>query len=335
MSSLMVAALALALVCVAAALLLWRHGELRRARADAQRFIDSRIEPAARAGGAAQGAAARPAHGSGGTGARPAAATAPASAPASRWAHWRDRLAEYLDHLASRAGIEDARGKGLLALAALAAVALVAGRTGGLLGSVAALAAGLALLAFWLVSRIHRRRLQIVRQLPSFLDGIVRLVTLGNSVPAAFQAALLTTEAPLRGCLDVVSRMLRTGVEIDRAMVHIAKVYHTREFELVGSVLRLSVRYGGRADVMLERMAVFMRDLEQAERELVAMSSETRLSAWVLVMLPIAIGGFVIATNSSYLGSMWNDESGRSYLYLAFVMQIAGGAWLYRMSRLR
>ncbi|OJA51909.1 type II secretion system F family protein [Burkholderia ubonensis] len=337
MSSLMVAALALALVCIAAALLLWRHGELRRARADAQRFIDSRIEPAARAAGMTQGASApgaRAAQASGGTGARPAA---PASGPASasRWAHWRDRLAEYLDHLASRAGIEDARGKGLLALAALAAVALVAGRTGGLLGSVAALAAGLALLAFWLVSRIHRRRLQIVRQLPSFLDGIVRLVTLGNSVPAAFQAALLTTEAPLRGCLDVVSRMLRTGVEIDRAMVHIAKVYHTREFELVGSVLRLSVRYGGRADVMLERMAVFMRDLEQAERELVAMSSETRLSAWVLVMLPIAIGGFVIATNPSYLSSMWNDDSGRAYLYLAFIMQIAGGAWLYRMSRLR
>ncbi|MFA8393369.1 type II secretion system F family protein [Burkholderia ubonensis] len=334
MSSLVVAALALALVCIAAALLLWRHGELRRARAEAQRFIDSRIEPAARAGGMTQGASAAGARAAQASGARPAA-PASGSASVSRWVHWRDRLAEYLDHLASRAGIEDARGKGGLALAALAAVALVAGRTGGLLGSVAALAAGLALLACWLVSRIHRRRLQIVRQLPSFLDGIVRLVTLGNSVPAAFQASLLTTEAPLRGCLDVVSRMLRTGVEIDRAMVHIAKVYHTREFELVGSVLRLSVRYGGRADVMLERMAVFMRDLEQAERELVAMSSETRLSAWVLVMLPIAIGGFVIATNPSYLSAMWNDDSGRSYLYLAFIMQIAGGAWLYRMSRLR
>ncbi|MBN3793177.1 pilus assembly protein, partial [Burkholderia sp. Ac-20353] len=51
----MAGALALALVCVAAALMLWRHGELKRARAHAQRFIDSRIEPAARAGAAAKG----------------------------------------------------------------------------------------------------------------------------------------------------------------------------------------------------------------------------------------------------------------------------------------
>ncbi|MDI9675005.1 type II secretion system F family protein, partial [Pseudomonas aeruginosa] len=81
---------------------------------------------------------------------------------------------------------------------------------------------------------------------------------------------------------------------------------------LVGSVLRLSVKYGGRADVMLERMAVFMRDLEQAERELTAMSSETRLSAFVLVMLPIAIGSFVVMTNPKYLYGMWGDPSGRS-----------------------
>ncbi|RQQ53468.1 type II secretion system F family protein [Burkholderia stagnalis] len=328
------AAGALALVCIAAALLLWRHGELKRDCADAQRFIDSRIEPAARAASAAHGAAAPAARAAQAAAAK--AGTTPASAaPTSRRAVWRARATEYLEHLASRAGIDDARGKALLALAALAAVALVAGQSGGVLGGVAALVGGVALLTFWLVSRIQRRRLQIVRQLPSFLDGIVRLVTLGNSVPAAFQAALQTTEAPLRGCLDHVSRMLRTGVEIDRAMMHIAKVYHTKEFELVGSVLRLSVRYGGRADVMLERMAVFMRDLEQAERELMAMSSETRLSAWVLVMLPIAVGGFVISTNPSYLSSMWNDESGRTYLYLAFVMQIVGGAWLYRMARLR
>ncbi len=140
---------------------------------------------------------------------------------------------------------------------------------------------------------------------------------------------------PLRYCLDQVSRMLRTGVEIDRAMLHIAKEYRIREFELVGSVLRLSVKYGGRADVMLERMATFMRDLEQAERELHAMSAETRLSAWVLGLLPIAVGSFVISTNPAYFTAMWTNDSGRSVLYVAFGLQVFGGFLLYRMARLR
>jgi tight adherence protein B len=129
--------------------------------------------------------------------------------------------------------------------------------------------------------------------------------------------------------------MMRAGVEIDRALSHIAHVYRTREFEFVGAVLRLSVKYGGRADVMLERMSAFMRDLEQAERELAAMSAETRLSAWVLVALPLLIGGFLVATNPSYFSAMWSDAQGRRLVYLSFALQAIGGYLLYRMTRLR
>ena len=325
----MIGVLAVAMLCAASALMLWRHAETRRVRTDAKRFIDSRLEPGAR--GAAPAA-------------RPVASTSPRAssspsvhnaASSAFWIHWYGAAKEHLTNLVSRAGIEGARGKATGALAVLVAIAAVAGSRGGALASFAALLCGSTIFGIWLTSRIQRRRLKIVRQIPSFLDGIVRLVTLGNSVPAAFQAALLTTEEPLRGCLDHVSRMLRTGVEIDRAMLHIAKIYRTQEFELLGSVLRLSVKYGGRADVMLDRMAVFMRDLEQAERELAAMSAETRLSAFVLVMLPIAIGSFVVMTNPKYLEGMWNDPSGRMLLMFAFLAQVAGSVWLYRMARLR
>ncbi|AIO41167.1 type II secretion system (T2SS), F family protein [Burkholderia cenocepacia] len=329
MYSAMIWVLAVAMLCAASALMLWRHAETRRVRTDAKRFIDSRLEPGARAAVPAAKLAASNV---------PRAPSSPGvhnAASNALWMQWYGEAKEHLTNLASRAGIDGARAKATGALAVLIAIATTAGSRGGVLAAFAALVCGSAIFGIWLTSRIQRRRLKIVRQIPSFLDGIVRLVTLGNSVPAAFQAALLTTEEPLRGCLDHVSRMLRTGVEIDRAMLHIAKIYRTQEFELLGSVLRLSVKYGGRADVMLDRMAVFMRDLEQAERELAAMSAETRLSAFVLVMLPIAIGSFVVMTNPKYLEGMWNDPSGRMLLMFAFLAQVAGSVWLYRMARLR
>jgi len=235
----------------------------------------------------------------------------------------------------NRAGLRQARAS-LVAVAALVVVlCVVAGAEGGPLAAAVTLAGCAVFLYFIMSMRASRRRQAIVRQLPSFLDGIVRLITLGNSVPAAFQASLRTTEAPLRECLDHVSRMLRSGVEIDRALSHVAVLYGARELELLGAVLRLSVKYGGRADVMLDRMSSFMRDLEQAERELVAMSSETRLSSWVLGMLPIGIGGFLILTNPRYFGSMWFDPGGRQILYLAFALQLTGAYLLYRLARLK
>ncbi|GAB2881103.1 hypothetical protein GCM10027093_15410 [Paraburkholderia jirisanensis] len=253
----------------------------------------------------------------------------------ARWHTWQSRAANGLHNVLSRAGLVHARPPLFIALACALLLSVLAGGYGGLPALAAALGAS-ALALYVLVSwRTRARRRRIVRQLPSFLDGIVRLVVLGNSVPAAFQAALQTTEAPLRECLDHVSRMLRSGVEIDRALQHVSELYRVSEFELVGAVLRLSVKYGGRADTMLDRMASFMRDLEQAERELIAMSAETRMSAWVLALLPIGIGGFLIAFNPHYFASMWNDGSGRTLAYWAFGMQALGVLLLYRLARLR
>ena len=326
MSSAALLALMFALICAAAGLLLWRGGHVREGRVHTQRFFDSRIGPGGRAAQPADDARRR-------RGAAVAATNE--QEPESGFARWRASMLDAWVALSDRAGLDEVRVGLVLVLAVIALLALWAWVVGSLIAAVAALVSGAALVALWLASRIGRRRLKIVRQLPSFLDGIVRLVTLGNSVPAAFQAALLTTEMPLRRCLDDVSRMLRTGAEIDRAMLHIARIYRIREFELVGAVLRLSVRYGGRADVMLDRMSTFMRDLEQAERELSAMSAETRLSAWILALLPIAIGSFVVGTSPRYFTAMWSDDAGRRLIYLAFVLQAAGGFWLYRLARLR
>ncbi|KVL39866.1 type II secretion system F family protein [Burkholderia sp. MSMB1835] len=326
MSSATLLALMFALICAAAGLLLWRGSQVREGRAHTQRFFDSRV---------GQGARSAPPTGDTRPARAPAAGTANAQAVEQGLARWRASVLDAWTVLSDRAGLDEVRTGLVMVLAVIVLLALWAGMAGGVLAAAAAAVAGSVLVVLWVTSRISRRRLKIVRQLPSFLDGIVRLVTLGNSVPAAFQSALQTAEMPLRRCLDDVSQMLRSGVEIDRAMLHIAHTYRIREFELVGAVLRLSVRYGGRADVMLDRMSTFMRDLEQAERELSAMSAETRLSAWVLALLPIAVGSFVIATSPRYFTAMWSDDNGRQLIYLAFALQAIGGLWLFRLARLR
>jgi tight adherence protein B len=318
---------ALALLCVAGALWFMQRGARRSGRTSTERFIDSHMSTAARPAAARQQGTAAP-----------AARSTEAPRDGTWHARWRvveTRAQGALHDALSRAGLVQARATLFVALLCAVLLSMLAGAFAGWSAAAAALAVsglGLTILISW---RTRARRQRIVRQLPSFLDGIVRLVVLGNSVPAAFQAALQTTEAPLRECLDHVSRMLRSGVEIDRALQHVGAVYHVKEFELVGAVLRLSVKYGGRADTMLDRMAAFMRDLEQAERELSAMSAETRLSAWVLALLPISIGGFLIVSNPHYFESMWKDGTGRELAYLAFGMQAFGAFLLYRLARLR
>ncbi|MBK5120994.1 type II secretion system F family protein [Burkholderia sp. R-69980] len=346
MSSVVLVFAALALLCAACALLLWQRGAQRKDQVSTARYIDSRMAAAmpagAGAGGSVSGAAGNPRVAPARAAAASAApaAIAPQAPPADAgWlAHGRylqARVRFTVRHAMARAGIASAKGPAAIVGAIMVLLCGWAALVGGVLAAGATLITCAMFIYFLLAVRANKRRQLIVRQLPLFLDGIVRLITLGNSVPAAFQAALQSTETPLRECLDYVSRMLRTGVEIDRALTQVAVIYGVRELELVGAVLRLSVKYGGRADVMLDRMASFMRDLEQAERELVAMSAETRLSSWVLAMLPVGIGGFLILSNPSYFASMWFDPTGRQLVYLAFGLQVVGAYLLYRLANLR
>lgn len=204
---------------------------------------------------------------------------------------------------------------------------------GGLVGAAAMLTVCVAVVAFVLWNRVRRIRQKLLLQLPGFLDGVVRLMAIGSSVPAAFQNSIANTEAPLRQCLVQAVHLQRAGKELDQAVLQVGRTYHVEELVLVASVLRLSVRYGGRADVMMERTAAFMRDREQAQRELMALSAETRLSAWILGLLPLVVAGSLFVLNAGYILMMWRDPTGKTMLLSALGLEVAGAFMLYRLAK--
>ncbi|CAG9185232.1 type II secretion system F family protein [Cupriavidus pampae] len=210
---------------------------------------------------------------------------------------------------------------------------LIGALVGGGIGGMAMLVVSAALIAFVVSLRIRRIKARMLRQLPGFLDGVVRLMAIGSSVPAAFQNTVVNTEAPLRQCLVHAIHLQRAGKELDQAVLQVGRLYRLDELVMVAAVLRLATRYGGRADVVMERTATFMRDHEEAQRELMALSAETRMSAWVLGLLPLVMAGGLFVINAGYILSMWQDPAGRAMLIAAGGLEIAGVILLYKLAR--
>ncbi|MDM0087706.1 MULTISPECIES: type II secretion system F family protein [unclassified Variovorax] len=236
-------------------------------------------------------------------------------------------LPGWLENVATPQGL----AAGLAAI--LVTCALIFAFAGGIAASGALiLLLGIGSFGLWL--RLQKFRKTLAAQLPGFIDAMVRLITVGNSTQAAFQLAVDTTKAPLRGYLEGATGLMRAGMELDQALHQMARQVRIEEMYLLASILGLGVRYGGRADVLLERVANFMRDREQAQHELVAMSSETRLSAWVLGLLPVVVGSMIIMLNGSYFTQMWNDSTGQIMIFGAFGLQIFGVLLLYRLARI-
>jgi tight adherence protein B len=223
-------------------------------------------------------------------------------------------------------------------------VLLAAG--GPLLGLLAAMAGDLALgltvcvlyallcaLGIW--HRLGKRRQRLLQQLPGFLDNMVRLISIGNSPHAAFQLAVGNVQAPLGDALQQAAATLSASPDLGQALGQLERSWRLPEFGLLAAVFRMSTRYGGRADLVLERVSTYIRDRQSAERELRALSAEIRLSAWVLALLPIVVGSLIMVLNKGYFMRMWNDASGQTMILVAAGLEAFGAFLLYRLARLK
>lgn len=191
---------------------------------------------------------------------------------------------------------------------------------------------GLVLFLRWRIERFHD---QVVAQLPGFVDSLARILSIGVSIELAFRNASEECDEPLRGITTQILVRAQAGLTIEDAMALVAETYAIKELSFLASVFYLGVRYGGNARAVLERIALAMRERERGQKELKAMTSETRASAWILSALPIIVGLMTLFRNPGYLLGMWNDPFGQQLLLAALALQVIGMWLLFRMAKLR
>lgn len=190
-----------------------------------------------------------------------------------------------------------------------------------------------ALTWLWLRRRVEKQQQKLVAQLPDFLDGMIRMTSIGNSLPMAFQSISKSVAMPLRSVLDRTLSSMHAGADLDQALAMASRPYKLEELSLLHAVFGIGMRVGGRADHILQRMSDFMRDHAHARAELKAITSETRMSAWVLALLPVAVSTFMTLVDPTFFKPMFSEPLGHTFLLIALGLELAGGLLLYRLAR--
>lgn len=218
----------------------------------------------------------------------------------------------------------------LVALAALVLV-LLAWSRGGMFGALVALGVVIGACFAWPEYKYHKRVTVMIGQVPLFLDQMVRGLATGRNLDGALKQASEETPEPLRDAMRRVHQAVALGADISSAMRDAAHLYKLRELLLVALAVRISHDYGSSPREMLQSVTTLIRNREQIQRELASLTGETRLSAWVLTLLPSGIAAYMVAVNPDYIMSMWNDDGGRMALLTALGFQLVGAFILWRM----
>ena len=239
----------------------------------------------------------------------------------------------WLDRAFLQAGLGRPSQRLGLWLAMWGAVTVLAGLLGGWAYFLIFVVLPPLLLRLYVSWRYQRRVRRMVEQLPQLLDHCMRSLKAGRTLSDAVLHAIESSSDPLKSSISRVSRNVQLGVSLPEAVDDFAELYERDEFRMFALGLKVNHRYGGSASELLENLILLIRERDQGARKLRAMTGETRITAVVLAVLPLFVGGYFMLTNPSYLTKVWNDPSGQHMLLTALAMQIIGCLGLWRMVR--
>lgn len=245
----------------------------------------------------------------------------------SNWDHLKIRASIYV-------GFELKKIYVMAFILAFACLSLLGWLLNGLVGALLLLLVTVFIFGFLLpYMRLSRRRKQIIAQIPLFIDLVLRSLSTGRSLESAFRFASGETPPPLRHVLNRVLRAADLGADMVESLSETARLHALRELNLIALAMRISNNYGSSPREMLDSVVKMIRQQELARRELAAMTGETRISAWVLGITPIAIASYIMVMNPNYLNILLQDPSGRTMMITALVLQGVGTFILWRMMR--
>ncbi|MDR3415964.1 MAG: type II secretion system F family protein [Nevskia sp.] len=182
-----------------------------------------------------------------------------------------------------------------------------------------------------LVRRARHYRARIVEQLPGFLENLIRVLSAGNSLEEAMGAAARESAPPIRPLFMSVSRQVKLGEPVDRALGQVGELYDLRDLKIMALAASVNRRYGGSLRGVLKSMIMAIRQRGTAAKELRALTAETRFSALILALIPTLLTSFMLYRNPHFYDTMWSSPTGRAVLISGGVWQIIGMLILWRM----
>jgi tight adherence protein B len=185
-------------------------------------------------------------------------------------------------------------------------------------------AAGLATPALLLRIAQNRYRSQFLDGFPDALDLISRAVTAGLPVLDATEVATREIPAPVGSELRRTIEEMRIGVDIDEAMQRTADRIRVPDFRFFVVALKLQRRTGGGLAETLTNLSYVIRRRKEIRLKARALSSESKASAFVLALLPFAVGGVIFLINPDLASVLLTDPRGRFVMGLAFLSQAIG-----------
>jgi tight adherence protein B len=178
---------------------------------------------------------------------------------------------------------------------------------------------------------LKRRAEKLREQLPDVLTIMASSLRAGHSFLQALDTVAKEIAQPAATEFQRVVAEVRLGRSAEDALEALAERVGSADFKWAVLAVNIQREVGGNLAEILDNVSDTLRERAQMRRQVRVLTSEGRLSAWVLALMPFAIALYMFGTNREYIMLLFSTKIGIVMLSGAALMLLAGILWMRKI----
>jgi tight adherence protein B len=168
-------------------------------------------------------------------------------------------------------------------------------------------------------------------QLPEALDLLGRALRAGHALTSGLDMIAQETVDPIKGEFTITVDELKLGLTVQEAFDNLCQRVPSADLRFFAVAVNIQRETGGNLAEILDNISHLIRERVQFGRHVQALTAEGRLSARVLIALPLVMFLYIYYANYEYVSMLWTERTGLILLTGGIVSQFIGA---YVMKRI-
>jgi tight adherence protein B len=182
--------------------------------------------------------------------------------------------------------------------------------------------------------KIGQKLKKFNEQLPDTLQLIEGALKAGYSLNQALYMVIKETKPPISEEFSMALNEIRMGLTEKAALENMAKRINSELFSWVILAINIQREVGGNLAEIMDIIANTIRDKERVLRQIKGLTAEGKLSAYVLIGLPIILGVVLSILNREYINVLFTTKIGFMMLGLGAVLMVIGIIWILKIIKI-
>jgi tight adherence protein B len=191
---------------------------------------------------------------------------------------------------------------------------------------------GAALLPFAFVAwKRHRRFRRFEERFPEALDLLGRAVRAGHAFTTGLEMIAKESPEPLAGEFRTTFEEQNFGLPLRDALLNLSERVPIIDVRFFVTALLIQKETGGNLAEILDGLARVIRDRFRLYRDVQVRTAQGRLTAGILIALPVLMAFMLTALNPDYMKVLFEDPRGPLIIGIAATMQVVGSAIIWKI----